>query len=432
MDYQQALDFLYHSLPMFSRNGKQAIKPGLRNISELCSYLDHPQYKFKTIHVAGTNGKGSVCHMLASIFASNGYKTGLYTSPHLKNFGERIKINGEMISPQFVIDFVEKTKPFTEKYQPSFFEITVGMALDYFATEQVDLAVIETGLGGRLDSTNIILPVLSVITNIGMDHKEILGDTLAKIAAEKAGIIKSGIPVVIGEYLPETKPVFDSFALKNASPMSYPSDRYTVLSAHDEDHLMEVEIFDHDTQRKEEYHLDLTGTYQQLNLVTVLGALDFLSAEFSLNREEIKKGLSAVKELTGLHGRWEVINTCPKIVLDVAHNAEGMRQLLNQISLENYDRLFIIIGMVKDKAIDEVLMQMPAHATYFFTNAHIPRALEASELQRKASEYLLTGRVFSDVNLALQTARKAAAPNDLIVICGSIFVIGEVERNFES
>lgn len=428
MQYEQAVHYLYSALPLFSRTGARAMKPGLENIARLCAYLNNPQERFKMIHVAGTNGKGSVCHMLSAVLMQNGYKTGLYTSPHLTDFRERIRINGEWVSAKFVTEFVTLAKPFIEEFKPSFFEITVGMALEYFARQQVDIAVIETGLGGRLDSTNIIVPVLSVITNIGLDHTDILGDTLAKIAREKAGIIKQGVPVVIGETGEETKPVFEETAAANQSPILFATDRFSVMSVKQSRVSLEAEVFDHATQQKEMYVLDLPGSYQQTNLLTVLAALEVLKQTMVLSAPKIRSALAAARVLTGFQGRWELLREHPVVVLDVAHNAEGMRALLHNITLQSYDRLRIVMGMVRDKPIDEVLLQMPKNATYYFTQAHLPRALPAQDLFLRAQAYTLQGQVYADVNVAVHDALRDSDSRDLIVVCGSVFLIGEVKR----
>ncbi|MEO6683822.1 MAG: folylpolyglutamate synthase/dihydrofolate synthase family protein [Ginsengibacter sp.] len=427
MTYDQTLHYLYEKLPLFSRTGAKAYKADLKNTLLLCQFLGNPEKRIKTVHVAGTNGKGSTSHMLAAIFSQNGYKTGLYTSPHLKDFRERIKINGEMISKDFVIDFVEKTKEITEEISPSFFELTFAMALEYFAKEEVHIAIIETGLGGRLDSTNVIQPLLSVITNIGLDHTDILGDTLEKIAFEKAGIIKPKTPVVIGQFNDETKPVFLKKAEECHSEITFAPDMFTILAAQIIRDYLNVEVVSVETNTKDIYRLDLAGLYQQNNLLTVLSSLHYLQNHFSLSSEKIKSALENVKELNGLHGRWEVINAQPKIVLDVAHNAEGVVQLLQQISATEFRELHLIFGMVKDKDIDKALALLPEKAHYYFTNAQIPRALPAAELKDKAAHYGIKGNEYPDVNAALKSAIKGAQTDDLIVVFGSVFVVGEVE-----
>ncbi|MEO7314611.1 MAG: folylpolyglutamate synthase/dihydrofolate synthase family protein [Ginsengibacter sp.] len=428
MTYSQTLHYLYEKLPLFSRSGAKAYKADLKNTLALCTFLRNPQDQIKSVHVAGTNGKGSTSHMLAAIMAQNGYKTGLYTSPHLKDFRERIKINGAMIPQEFVVDFVEKTQDIIEEISPSFFELTFAMALDYFAHEKVDIAIIETGLGGRLDSTNVIHPLVSVITNIGLDHVDILGDTLEKIAFEKAGIIKPETPVVIGQFTKETKPVFLKKAVETHSEITFSQENYSILSAKNNHDFLDVEVIRIETNTRENYHLDLGGLYQQNNLLSVLSALEYLKDHFVMSENNIKTALANVKNLTGLHGRWEVINAQPKTVLDVAHNADGVSQLLKQISVTPFRALHLIFGMVKDKDIDTVLSLLPEKAHYYFTNAHIPRALPATELTEKASSFGLKGDWYDDVNSARKAAEEASSPEDLIVIFGSVFVVGEVEK----
>jgi len=426
LTYEESIHYLYNKLPMFSRSGAKAYKADLKNTLALCNFLENPQNKIKTIHIAGTNGKGSVSHMLAAVLQENHYKTGLYTSPHLKDFRERIKINGAMISEDFLIDFVEKTKDISEEIKPSFFELTFAMALDYFAQQQVDVAVIETGLGGRLDSTNVITPLLSVITNISFDHMDILGDTLAKIAYEKAGIIKPNIPVVIGEAIPETQNVFLDKAKETNSEIFFAEEKYRVLSSEHHVKYLALEMLNKHTNKKTNYQLDLNGLYQQKNILTVLAAIDLLKKDFSLKEEKIKSALSNVKKLTGLFGRWEVIHEKPLVVLDVAHNQDGIKQLLLQINQIQFNDLHIVFGMVKDKDIQKVLEQFPKTATYYFTKAHNPRALPEEELKEKAQAYQLNGNTFPDVNKALRAALVKASEEDLIVVCGSVFVIAEV------
>lgn len=412
---------------MFSRIGAAAFKKDLSNISVLCEALDNPQLKFKSIHIAGTNGKGSVSHMLAAILQNAGYKTGLYTSPHLKDFRERIKVNGNMISEEFVIDFIERIKPVIEKTEPSFFEITVAMAFKYFSQQMVDVAVIETGLGGRLDSTNVITPELSVITNIGYDHMDMLGDTLEKIAFEKAGIIKQNIPVVIGEPLPETLPVFNKIAVEKNAPLFLANEKRKILGTDVIDNSRLSVVMEEAGKEPHLYSIDLPGMYQSKNLLTVLASCDLLvSRGFAIGQKHIDEGLAAVKKNTGLHGRWEVLKKSPLVVLDVAHNADGIRQLIQQLEETNFDKLHVIIGLVKDKDIDSLLSLLPADAFYYFTRAQIPRALPEEQLQKKAARFNLKGNTYSTVNTALYAASLKASKNDLIVICGSIFVAGEV------
>lgn len=427
MNYEQTLDYLFAKLPMFSRIGSDAIRKGLDNTIALCKFLNTPQEKFKTIHVAGTNGKGSVSHMLASVLQTAGYKTGLYTSPHLKDFRERIKVNGGMIRKEFVTDFTERIKPVIETIDPSFFEITVAMAFDYFAFEKIDVAVIEVGLGGRLDSTNIIKPEVSVITNIGWDHMNLLGNSLDKIAYEKAGIIKQGVPVVIGEVVPETKPVFEKTAVEHGSSLSIASVKREVMNWKWENHELIVETAEKNKVDHSFFHLDLPGIYQAKNLLTVLETCFQLQQKgWKLNDDEIRKGIQHTKKTTGLHGRWEIIKDKPTIALDVAHNSDGIQQLIEQVELTNHNQLHIILGMVKDKEIEKVLSLLPHQAIYYFTQAHIPRAIDADTLKQKAEQYNLKGKVYTEVNAALSAAKDRAHKDDLIIVCGSVFLVGEV------
>ncbi|MGI8583635.1 MAG: bifunctional folylpolyglutamate synthase/dihydrofolate synthase [Chitinophagaceae bacterium] len=432
MTYQQTLNYLITKLPLFSKIGAAAYKKDITNTVLLCKAAGNPQNKIKTIHVAGTNGKGSVSHMLAAIFQQSGYKTGLYTSPHLKNFRERIKVNGEMISEDFIVSFVEKIKSFSEQINPSFFELTVVMALQYFEEEKVDLAIIETGLGGRLDSTNVITPELSIITNIGYDHMNILGDTLEKIAFEKAGIIKPNVPVVIGESLPATKSIFLEKSKQSNAPIVFAEDKFNITNSVLQNNELEVEVCeinpDSYRDQKEIIVLDLNGIYQQKNLLTVLAAVDELKRQgFNLEKENVKSALVSVKSTTGLHGRWDVIQQHPMIALDVAHNEDGIKQLLDQVTLYNYKTLHIIFGIVKDKDPDKILSLLPENATYYFTKAQIPRALPEDELAEKAKAYNLFGEKYAEVNEALKAATAKASKKDLIIVCGSVFVVGEVE-----
>lgn len=413
---------------MFSKLGADAYKKDLHNIRELCHRLDNPQQQFKTIHIAGTNGKGSTSHMLAAILQQNGFKTGLYTSPHLEDFRERIRINGEMIPQQIVIDFTEQTRSWYDEIEPSFFEITVAMAFDYFKREKVDVAVIETGLGGRLDSTNIITPELSVITNIGFDHMAILGNTLEQIASEKAGIIKSGIPVVIGETHPETKAVFTQKANKENSPILFADQINKIDSWYfDENQHLHAVLSNKDGIKS--FKLDLPGLYQLKNLSTVWTAvLQLQKAGWKIDDQKAIEALGKVKALTHLHGRWEIIKKDPIVVLDVGHNADGMRQILTQLEACQYHKLHIVIGMVKDKDISEVLRLLPIDAKYYFTQSHIPRAMPVEQFMALAKNFGLKGQSFADVNEALDQAKSDALKEDLILVCGSVFLVGEIKR----
>jgi dihydrofolate synthase/folylpolyglutamate synthase len=437
MSYKDTLDYLYTRLPMFSRIGAAAIKKDLHNTIAICDFLENPQHKFKTIHVAGTNGKGSTSHMLAAIFQEAGYKTGLYTSPHLYDFRERIKINGEMCSKDFVVSFTNRMKPFIEKVEPSFFEITVGMAFDYFAQEKCDIAIIETGLGGRLDSTNIITPELSVITNIGWDHMALLGNSLEEIAAEKAGIIKSEIPVVISEAIPATKNIFTQTAASLNAPI-YFAEELLLLNSFQNNwdtalfefqqpliHLLDAPLF----QKSFTVECDLPGKYQYKNLKGVLVAVQILAdMGWNLKASKVLKALLNIKKNTGLMGRWECIQQNPRVVLDVAHNEHGIHALLEQLETISYYNLHIVTGMVKDKDIDAVLKLLPANAKYYYTQSHIPRALAANELAIKGNALGLKGAHYEHVNIALDAAKKNANQQDLILVIGSVFLVAEVDR----
>lgn len=414
---------------MFSRMGSAAFKKDLTNIRLLCERLDNPHKKFKSIHVGGTNGKGSVSHILAAIFQSSGYKTGLYTSPHLYDFRERIKVDGVMADENFVIDFTERVKPLIEEIQPSFFEITVVMAFQYFALQNVDIAIVEVGLGGRLDSTNIIEPELAVITNIGWDHMNMLGDTLEAIAFEKAGIIKQNTPVVIGERQPETTAVFEQVAQEKQATIIYASDLYKTVFYRWQNHYLYVDILEQPENNIRTYQLDLPGLYQTKNITTVLAAISELRKKgYILSEFSINNALHSIKQLTGLHGRWEIIHESPSVILEVAHNKDGIENMLQHLQNIRYKQLHLILGMVKDKDAGIVLELLPKDAAYYFTQAHIPRALDANSLKEKAAAYSLYGDDYEDVDTALQEALSKASRDDLIIICGSIFLVAEVNR----
>ena len=434
MTYQQTIDYLYAQLPMYSRIGAAAYKEDLHNTIALCNAIDNPQTKFKSIHIAGTNGKGSTSHMLAAILQQAGYKTGLYTSPHLKDFRERIKVGDpdgyREISKDFVVDFVEKTKTITEQIQPSFFELTVAMAFDYFENQKIDIAVIETGLGGRLDSTNIITPILSVITNIGYDHMDILGNTLELIAAEKAGIIKPNTPVVIGEYLPQTKNIFINKAKEVNSKIYFAQDEYLVSNINYHIKLLSCDVTNTVHNITESFELDLNGLYQTKNIRTVLCAEGILmQLGFNIKNNDEKYALKNVKKLTGLYGRWDVISNNPTIVLDVAHNEDGIKQLLQQLSIvhRTTNNVHFIMGMVKDKDVSKILSILPKDARYYFSNAHIERAMPHNILLEKAKAFELNGESFDDVNNAIKAAKLNAKASDIIIVCGSVFLVAEVD-----
>ena len=433
--YQQTLEYLFSRLPMFSRIGLAAFKKDLTNIQKLCEFLDHPEKKIKTIHIAGTNGKGSVSHMVAAILQTAGYKCGLYTSPHLKDFRERIRVDGNMCSSEFIVDFTDRIKPVIEEIDPSFFEITVAMAFEYFAEQKCDIAIIETGLGGRFDSTNIIVPELSVITNIGWDHVDILGNSLEKIAYEKAGIIKPGVPVVIGEVRSETLPIFEQVSNETNSLMSIASEKRHAISwvweraaRRPAVHELVVEIAEQSKTDHQVYRLDLPGVYQTKNLVTVLEICKQLQhLGWNVEDAEIKKGLQSAKKLTDFHGRWDVVQQDPLVVLDVAHNEDGIKILMEQVEVTDHEHLHIVFGIVKDKELEKLLPLFPKLANYYFTQANIPRALDATLLKQAAEQFQLKGEVYPDVNIAINAALNKASANDLILVCGSVFLVGEVD-----
>ncbi len=447
LTYAETLDYLYAQLPMFHRIGPAAFKKDLGNTLALCEHLGNPQHKFRSIHIAGTNGKGSVSHMLAAICQSAGLKTGLYISPHYKDFRERIKIDGRYISRRRVVSFVHRNLDAIERIKPSFFELCVAMAFDHFAREKVDIAVIEVGLGGRLDSTNVITPLLSVITNISFDHQNMLGDTLPLIASEKAGIIKPGIPVVIGETHPESAPVFLEKAASVGAPIVFADRQFSVLERPEPDLQHTVfDLFSKDSPVLESLRIDAAGPYQGKNVVTALQATEWLfqqnpsllhktsgppqAAEISLGRPPldaiVRQGLGNLRSLTRFIGRWQVIGNHPTILCDSAHNEAGLGTAFKAIAAMPHRKLHIVTGFVNDKEVEKVLPLFPAEACYYFAKANIPRGLDAAILREKAASFGLKGRACRSVKSALRIARKAAAPEDLIVVTGSIFVVAEV------
>ncbi|WP_428225079.1 bifunctional folylpolyglutamate synthase/dihydrofolate synthase [Flavobacterium sp.] len=404
MNYHETTQWMFAQLPMYQQQGASAYKKDLTNTILLANHLGNPETKIKTIHIAGTNGKGSTSSMLASVLQEAGYKVGLYTSPHLKDFRERIKINGVMISEDFVVSFIEQNKSFFEENNLSFFEMTVGLAFEYFAKEKVDVAVIEVGMGGRLDSTNIITPLVSVITNIGFDHTQFLGNTLESIATEKAGIIKPTIPVIIGEYTPETKKVFTQIAETNQSPIHWASDSVTI-----------------------DYPCGLLGDYQSHNKKTVIQTVSILENHFQITEENLKTGLLNVVNNTGLLGRWQQINETPRAICDTAHNSHGLKIVLNQLQKQKYEKLFFVLGVVNDKDLDDILPLFPKNAHYIFTKPNVPRGLEATALKAKAEQYGLThNEISNSVSEAYKLALNKANANDLIYIGGSTFVVAEI------
>jgi dihydrofolate synthase/folylpolyglutamate synthase len=404
MNYNDTLNWMFAQLPMYQRQGKTAFKKDLTNSLALAKHLKNPEKKFKTIHVAGTNGKGSTSHMLASVLQEAGYKVGLYTSPHLKDFRERIKINGKVISEEDVIGFIEDNKSFLEELKLSFFEMTVGLAFDCFAKQKVNIAIIEVGLGGRLDSTNIITPEVSVITNIGLDHTQFLGETLPEIAFEKAGIIKPTVPVVIGEFQEEVFPVFEKIAQEKNAPLFLASNINT-----------------------SNYLTDLKGSYQVNNVKTVLKTIEVLKQKnLVISEENLKNGLLKVIENTSLLGRWQILSKQPKVICDTGHNKEGLTYTLKQLLQEKFCKLHFVFGVVNDKDLKDILPMFPKEATYYFCKPDIPRGLEATLLQKQCAKFSLKGQIYSSVKEAYNTALKSAAKDDLIFIGGSTFVVAEV------
>ena len=402
--YQQTLNWMFSQLPMYQRQGKTAFKKDLTNILAFSKHLKYPENKFKTIHVAGTNGKGSTSHLLASVLQESGLKIGLYTSPHLKDFTERIRINGKPMRKNCVINFIKRNKEFLENQKLSFFEMTVGMAFDNFARNEVDIAIIEVGLGGRLDSTNIITPLVSVITNIGLDHTQFLGTTLSEIAFEKAGIIKQNIPVVIGEKQAEILPIFNEITKKNNATIYFASDLI-----------------------KSNYATDLKGTYQVNNVKTAVQTLSVLrKAGYAISETNIKDGLKNTVKNTNLKGRWQLLNRNPNVICDTAHNKEGLFYVLKQLKGEVFEKLHIVLGVVSDKNLDEILPLFPKKTTYYFCKPDIPRGLDALKLKNKAAKFDLIGNDYASVVKAYKSALKNASKKDLIFIGGSTFVVAEV------
>lgn len=428
MTYTETLDFLYHSLPVFQHIGGSAYKPGFDNIVALEQELGEPHRRFRSVHVAGTNGKGSVSHMVAAVLQAAGYRTGLFTSPHLKDFRERIKVNGQMISEEEVVNFVEQHREAIDRIQPSFFEITTAIAFDYFAREQVDVAVIEVGMGGRLDSTNVIRPLASVITNISWDHAQFLGDTLEKIAGEKAGIIKEMTPVVIGESQIESQLTFITRAKECSAPILFADQLYRVV---DRQYVgVNQQQFTIESRLDGETFaltVDLLGDYQRKNILTVLTTLNVLngSGGLTLPREVVVEGLASAAATTGLSGRWQVVDRAPLTVCDTGHNEGGLREIVAQIARQHYRKLYMVLGFVADKDLDKVLPLLPKDAHYLFTRAGIERALDEKLLAERAAAYGLLGEMLPNVTAAVKRARELASPEDMIYIGGSTFIVAE-------
>jgi dihydrofolate synthase/folylpolyglutamate synthase len=432
MNYSETLDYLFNALPMFQSVGASAYKADLTNTLSLCAHLGNPEKSFKTVHIAGTNGKGSTSHALAAVFQAAGYKTGLYTSPHLKSFTERIRIDGKEITEEGVVEFVLNNKAFLDELQPSFFEMTVGMAFWYFAKEAVDIAVIEVGMGGRLDSTNVIHPELCVITTIGYDHTQFLGNTLPLIAGEKAGIIKQGVPVVISQTQKETQAVFLQQAAAKQATIVFADQLWEVTKIQESEDPIIQQLANFKVQSSDgEFNLKfgLNGDYQRFNLPGILEAVKQLRDQgWNLPDQALKAGLENVTEQTGLKGRWQLLQLKPLIIADTGHNEAGILEVVNQLKNYSYSQLWMVIGMVNDKDISKVLDLLPKEATYIFCQASIPRAMDAHELARKGKEKGLIGQVISKVTDALEFARKNASPDDLIFIGGSTFVVAEIEN----
>lgn len=426
MNYQETLDYLYNSVPMFQQVGKSAYKEGLENTHRLDEYFGHPHTGFKTIHVGGTNGKGSCSHTLAAILQAAGYKTGLYTSPHLVDFRERIRINGETISEEYVVDFVDKHRSSFEPLSPSFFELTTAMAFRYFADNEIDVAVIEVGLGGRLDCTNIITPDLSIITNISFDHMQFLGNTLELIAGEKAGIIKKGIPVVIGETTAETKPVFQRKAEEAGAPLIFAEEEQLL-------HGWEKEpdgFWKYQTEDYTDLRGELGGLYQLKNTNTVLSAIrQLIQKGYRLLDRDVKRGFAEVSEMTGLSGRWQKVGEQPTIICDTGHNVGGIGYIVEQLGRQTYNNLHIVIGMVNDKDVSGVLALLPKDARYYFTKASVKRALPEEELQKLAEQAGLKGETYKDVPAALAAAKAQAGKEDFIFVGGSSFIVADLLAN---
>jgi len=434
MNYSQTLDFLYSSLPMYQRIGKAAYKSNLDTTVALDNHLGKPHRSFKSIHVAGTNGKGSVSHMLAAVLREAGYKTGLYTSPHYVDFRERIRVNGKMVDEQFVIDFVRDNKDIMIELEASFFEMTVAMAFSYFEREEVDIAIVETGMGGRLDSTNILTPIISVITNIGLDHTQYLGDTPEKIAHEKAGIIKQGVPVVIGQAGAGLRKIFVDRALKLHTPIFFAEDSYSVRNkecAPIEGFQM-FNVYREGMLFMEDLLTDLMGNFQALNIATVLRVLDLLEGKIAGRTFPVRDGLMKVRELTGFMGRWQVMRQAPLVICDSGHNVDGLRNSIGQLSQMEHDRLHIVLGMVNDKDRSAILGLLPADAEYYFTRAGIPRALDQDILRTEAEMYSLKGSSYPSVIEAYRSALEHAGEKDIIFVGGSSFVVGDFLRDYES
>lgn len=427
MTYQQTLDYLFSKLPMYQRIGEAAYKANLDNTISICNALGNPEKKIKCVHVAGTNGKGSSSHMLAAILQQAGYKTGLYTSPHLVDFRERIKINGKMISKAEVVKFVEDYKDVFERIEPSFFEWTVGLAFHYFSQQETDVVIVEVGLGGRLDSTNVINPECCLITNISYDHMNLLGDTLSKIAAEKAGIIKARVPVVISQTQLEVISVFNETAKNLKAPVEFADKNYKIITCEYKDHYLLVDLLRKKTNTRHAYCLDLSGSYQMKNLVGVLNTIDILKEKgFIIEEKDITNALNQVQKITGLQGRWQTLQTQPLVIADTGHNEDGIKEVLANLKRYQFKTLHFILGVVNDKDISKILKLLPKDAVYYFCKASIPRALDEKDLLCQSQKYGLEGKTFKTVQEALEKAKKQAKTNDLIFVGGSTFTVADI------
>lgn len=429
MNYQETLDYLYNALPMFQRIGAAAFKKDLGPTIALCNYLGNPENKFKSIHVAGTNGKGSTSHALASILQEAGYKVGLYTSPHLKSFTERIRVNGQEITQEAVIEFVENHKSFMEEISPSFFEMTVALAFDYFAKQKVDIAVVEVGMGGRLDSTNVITPLLSIITNIGLDHVQFLGTTLEEIAGEKAGIIKDGVPVIIGETQKETSPVFSKISKEKNAPVFFADQVVSVVTEKGDVPRLQHYLLTNSRGEQITLQMDLLGAYQIKNLPAIYLAYEQLKRMgLSISEDNLKHGLSSITRNTGLKGRWQILSERPLTICDTGHNKDAFKVIVNQLNSIPHNKLLMVLGMVQDKDVDGVLDLLPKDAEYAFCQSQIPRAMPAENLAKLAASFGMEGIVIRDVNDAINYFQKKGDPDDLIFVGGSTFVVAEINE----
>ena len=431
MNYQETIEFLYNQLPMYQRIGKAAYKADLNTTIKLDNYFNNPHKNYRTIHIAGTNGKGSVAHSIASVLQEQGLKVGLYTSPHYLDFRERIKINGQMVSKDFIVDFVKDHSSFFATLKPSFFEITVAMAFEYFHKQKVDIAIIEVGMGGRLDSTNIIKPILSIITNIGFDHTQFLGNKLSQIAQEKAEIIKKDIPVVVGEKKTEIKSVFSTKAQYVDAPLYFSSHNFSIQQSFiDSNNQLVLNINKHQKQVYKNLIFELGGEYQKENIITILQAIDILRNITQINDNSIYWGLKNVVKNTGIMGRWQTLSKNPLVICDAGHNIDGISMVIRQLNSLNFDNLHIILGTVNDKDLSKILKVLPINAQYYFTKANISRALNEQSLQNSASNFDLTGKSFKNVSTAIENALKNYKKSDLIFIGGSTFIVAEAIEFF--